>query len=159
MLLLCHLNRSDKGFSFPLLFKWCESEIRFHDTTYLSQISPNTFPFLHIFFQKRVQLFKLPLTPSSKPSLFGQYISFFPHLFTSWAKLWSFFWGFLSNLQISTVLTIFLDRFDGLLLKWDIIIFFSGISSGFRIISGFFRILFKSMCGDYICKKHMVRQF
>jgi len=78
-------------------------------------------------------------------------------VFTSWAKLRSykiscffcfflflnFSWRHFLNFQISTVLTIFLDRFDGLLLKWDIIIFFSGISSGFRIISGFFRILFK----------------
>ena len=81
--------------------------------------------------------------------------------FTSWAKLrsykisfffffFSFFlflnfsWIHFSNLQISTVLTIFHDRFDGLLLKWGIIIFFSGIPSGFRIFSGFFRILFKS---------------
>ena len=53
------------------------------------------------------------------------------------------FFRIISNLQISTVLTIFLDRLDGLLLKWDIIIFFFGISSGFQIFlnfSGFFRI-------------------
>ena len=36
------------------------------------------------------------------------------------------------------VLTIFLHRIDGLLLKYEMIIFLSGILSGFRIFFGFF---------------------
>ena len=68
------------------------------------------------------------------------------NIFTSWAKLRSFEIFFLpqfSNLQISTVLTtIFPHRIDGLLIKYDMIIFLSGILSGVQVsrFSGFFRI-------------------
>ena len=83
------------------------------------------------------------------------------NVFTSWAKLrslkiWVFFsffsfffvfcknLGFFSNLQISVVLTTFLHIIDGLLLKYDMLIFFPRNLSGLRIFSGFFRFFFKS---------------
>ena len=51
----------------------------------------------------------------------------------------SFFLSHFSNLQISMDLTLFLHRINGLLLKYDVIIVFSGTSSGFfPDFSGFF---------------------
>ena len=65
--------------------------------------------------------------------------------FTLWAKLRSlkniffFFMSLFSNLQISVVLTIFLHMVS-LLIKYDMMIFFSG----FYQVSGFFQVFFKS---------------
>ena len=55
-------------------------------------------------------------------------------------------WAHFSNFQISAVLTIFLLRFDGLLLKCDMIIIFPNFSE-------FFRILFKSF--DFFSFDHI----
>ena len=50
--------------------------------------------------------------------------------------------GHFSNLKILTILTIFLDRFNGLLFKWDIIILFSGFVPPFsRFFPDFLQIL------------------
>ena len=54
-----------------------------------------------------------------------------------------FFCFFFSNLLISMIWTIFLDIMDSLLIKYDMMIFFSGFSSGFWIFSGYFRIFVK----------------
>ena len=50
------------------------------------------------------------------------------------------FSGFFSNLQISSFLTIYLYMIEGLVLKYDMIIFFFGTASGFRIFSRFSRV-------------------
>ena len=50
-----------------------------------------------------------------------------------------FLWGHFSNLHIQAVLTMILHSFDGLFLKCDMIIFFCGITSGFRIFPHFSR--------------------
>ena len=58
--------------------------------------------------------------------------------------LLNFSWGHFSNLYILTVFTIFLDRFECLLLKWDTIIsFFSEFHPVSGIFFWFFRIFFK----------------
>ena len=51
---------------------------------------------------------------------------------------------FFSNLQNSMVLTIFLHIMDSLLNKYDMLIFFCILFSGFRIFSEFFPIFIKS---------------
>ena len=76
-----------------------------------------------------------------------------PGIITSWAiapKLWIFLFifslssPFFSNIQIFAVLSVFLHRIDGIILKFDMMIFFSWNTSGFRIFSGFFRIFTNS---------------
>ena len=67
-----------------------------------------------------------------------------------------FSWGHFSNLQISKILTIFLDRFNDLLLKWDAIIFSSWVSSCFRIFSDFLQILIFLQFWPYFFTQLMV---
>ena len=48
--------------------------------------------------------------------------------------------GFFSNFHIKVIWTIFLDRFDSLLLKCDMMTLFAGNFSGFWIFPGFSRL-------------------
>ena len=94
----------------------------------------------------RIVLPQKMIIRNSKSSLYSSLFLTYEvlYIFTSWAiapKLQIYFFShsspFFSNLQISAILLLFLNRMDGLLSKYDMMILFSEFLSGFRISCGF----------------------